>query len=206
MSEDFSYILVCPDIEKALEKTIEKYEGKRVCAFSPEKDEFLLEDAKKVVKEAYIAEDSQKIIILCANGYRIEAQNSLLKILEEPPKNIKFILIVPTKTIFLPTIRSRLNLEELKIQKEIYHSGLDFSCIDEKEIYEFVQANSRVSKIELKKIIQAIVSEAILKYRLSFSDKELSHFQTLLELANLNSRPQNILFSLLISIMKRKRA
>lgn len=200
-----SYILVCADILKAYEHVLEKHEGMRMCSFLPEKDEFLLEDAKKVVKEAYIAESKEKILILCATGYRIEAQNSLLKILEEPPRNIVFILIAPTKTIFLPTIRSRLGLEELKIKKEIAKSGLDISVLCEKDIFEFVQAHSRISKVELKEMIQTIVSESVLDYGLSFSDKELSHFQTLLELANLNSRAQNILFSLFLTIMKRKR-
>ena len=36
--------------------------------------------SKAVVKEAYIAEIKPKILILGAKGYRVESQNSLLKI------------------------------------------------------------------------------------------------------------------------------
>lgn len=205
MNEALSHILVCPDIEKASEYVSSLYPEHRICPFLKEKDEFLLEDAKKVVKEAYIAEMNQKILLLGAKGYRIEAQNSLLKILEEPPRNIAFILIAPTKTAFLPTIRSRLGLQELKIEKEIYQSGLNLKNLCEKDIYEFVQANSRIDKTQLKDTIQAIVSEAVLKYGISFTHSELSHFQSLLELAQLNSRAQNMLFTLLLTIMKRKR-
>ncbi|MDA7848130.1 DNA polymerase III subunit delta' [Sulfurospirillum sp.] len=205
MSEPFSHILVCSDIDKAYEYVQEKYPEYRICTFLKEKDDFLLEDAKKVVKEAYIAEMKPKILLLGANGYRVETQNSLLKILEEPPRNIIFILIAPTKTVFLPTIRSRMGLEELKIVKQIINTGLNIKNLCEKDIYEFVQANSRISKGELKDTIQAIVSEAVLEHSISFTEQELTHFSSLLELAQLNSRPQNMLFTLLISIMKRKR-
>jgi len=205
MHEPIGHILVCSDIDKAFEHVQEEYAEFRICPFLKEKDDFLLEDAKKVVKEAYIAEMKPKILVLGAKGYRIEAQNSLLKILEEPPRNIVFILIAPTKTVFLPTIRSRMGLKELKIEKELIHSGLNLKNLCEKDIYEFVKANSRIGKVELKETIQNIVSEAVLEHKISFTEKELTHFQSLLELAQLNSRPQNMLFTLLITIMKRKR-
>jgi len=205
MSDIVGHILVCPDIEKAYEHIQKKYTQNRICLFIKEKDEFLLEDAKAVVKEAYIAEIKPKILVLGAKGYRVEAQNSLLKILEEPPRNVVFILIAPTKTVFLPTIRSRLGLQELKIEKKIQKSGLNLKNLCQKDIYDFVQANSRIDRIQLKETIQTIVSESVLDYGISFTHNELSHFQTLLELAQLNSRPQNLLFTLLISIMKRKR-
>lgn len=201
-----SYILLCRDLERAYESLLEKYANQRICSFLPEKDEFLLEDAKKVVKEAYIAESEEKILILCAKGYRIEAQNSLLKILEEPPRNIVFILIAPSKMIFLPTIRSRLGLEELKIPQKNTHSGLDIARLDEKIVYEFVHARTRIDKSELKELVQNITTEAILEHGLVFSSKELDHFSALLSLCELNSRPQAILFSLLLTIMQRQRA
>ncbi len=205
MSEPLSCILVCSDLEKADEYVKEKYAQNRVCNFLPEKDDFLLEDVKRVIKEAYIAEENLKILVLKAKGYRVETQNALLKILEEPPRNIVFILIAPTKTVFLPTIRSRMILEELKVEKKVIKSGLNLKNLCEKDIYEFVQANSRLSRVDLKETIQAIVNEAVLEHNISFTESELNSFSTFLELAQLNSRPQNLLFSLLLTIMKRKR-
>ena len=206
MIKPFSHILVCSNIEKAYGHIQEECLEFRICQFFPEKGDFLLEDAKKVIKEAYIAEEKTKILILGAKSYRIEAQNSLLKILEEPPRNIVFILIAPAKTVFLPTIRSRLSLKELKIEKEMVSLELNLKNLCEKDIYEFVKTNARLEKAKLKDTIQTIVSRAILEHKISFTKQELSHFQTLLELAELNSRPQNILFSLLLTIMKRKRS
>lgn len=46
-------------------------------------------------------------IIENAHQMNEQAQNALLKVLEEPPKNVVFILLVPSKTMLLDTIISR---------------------------------------------------------------------------------------------------
>lgn len=198
-----SHILICKNLEKALEFLQEKYVGKRHLFY--QKDEFLIDDATQVVKEAYIAESEKKYLILMAKGYRIEAQNALLKILEEPPRNIIFILVAPSKTAFLPTVRSRLLLQELPYEKEKIHSNLNLKNLDLSDIYPFIQANVGLDKSALKEMIQAIVFEAINEYHLTFTALELEHFQKLVHLAELNTRAQNLLISLLLTIMQRKR-
>ena len=65
-----SHILVCRDLEKAKEHVQNLYQDYRTICFFPEK-EFSVEDAKEVVKEAYIAESKTKILILGAVGYNI---------------------------------------------------------------------------------------------------------------------------------------
>ena len=197
-----SHILICKNVEKAKEFLEEKYANERHLFFS--KDEFLLDDAKDVIKEAYIAESTNKYLVLIAKGYRVEAQNALLKILEEPPRHIVFIVVAPSKTALLPTIRSRLLLEELLIEKEKIHSGLNLKKLDLADIYPFVQQFQNIDKGALKELVQAIVYEAIHEHHVHFSDKELEYFQKLLHLVELNTRAQTILISLLMTIMLRK--
>ncbi|MDP3724293.1 MAG: hypothetical protein Q8R11_01520, partial [bacterium] len=50
-----------------------------------------------------------KVVIEEAQQLTIPAQNALLKILEEPPENVQFVLTVPHRGRLLPTIQSRLN-------------------------------------------------------------------------------------------------
>ena len=197
-----SHILICKNVEKAKENLEENYAKERHLFFF--KDEFLMDDAKEVIKEAYIAEATTKYLILGAKSYRIEAQNALLKILEEPPRNIVFIVVAPSKTALLPTIRSRLLLKELSVEQEKIHSGLNLKKLDLSDIYPFVQQHQNVEKLLLKELVQAIVCEAIHEHHLRFSEAELEHFQKLVHLAELNSRAQNVLISLLLSIMNRK--
>lgn len=52
-------------------------------------------------------------IIEDANRMNEQAQNALLKVLEEPPKNVIFILLTPSKTVLLDTIISRCALLSL---------------------------------------------------------------------------------------------
>jgi hypothetical protein len=54
------------------------------------------------------------VIIYSANAMTTEAQNSLLKLLEEPPEYMHFILTVPSKRSILPTIDSRAQKIELR--------------------------------------------------------------------------------------------
>src|SRR6185295_6155447 len=49
----------------------------------------------------------KKIIILSIHSATTEAQNALLKLLEEPSSYAHFFLIVPSTHILLPTIKSR---------------------------------------------------------------------------------------------------
>ena len=52
-------------------------------------------------------------VIKDAHRMNAQAQNALLKVLEEPPKNVVFILLVPSKTMLLDTIISRCVLLSL---------------------------------------------------------------------------------------------
>lgn len=58
--------------------------------------------------------DMQVAIIDCMDDMNIQAQNALLKILEEPPKSAVMLLIAHTPGQLLPTIRSRCRALQLR--------------------------------------------------------------------------------------------
>ena len=67
-------------------------------------------------------------IIEDAHRMNEQAQNALLKVLEEPPKNVIFILLVPSKTLLLDTIISRcvlLSLLDLNFNQDEYFDMAD---------------------------------------------------------------------------------
>ena len=49
----------------------------------------------------------RRVFIIAAPGMNSEAQNALLKTLEEPPADAMFFFIVPSPEMLLPTLRSR---------------------------------------------------------------------------------------------------
>lgn len=61
--------------------------------------------------------DKKAVVLSSELGFTTEAQNSLLKVLEEPPANTIIILLSKTLDEILPTIISRCKL--IEIEKEI---------------------------------------------------------------------------------------
>ena len=86
----------------------------------PSTKEYSIEDIKNLKKEAKIFNPKVRIYFL-ENFHlsSIPAQNSFLKLLEEPPSNVQFVLTTDNKNNLLPTIISRvkiIKLEERKIK------------------------------------------------------------------------------------------
>jgi DNA polymerase III delta prime subunit len=78
---------------------------------------FTIDDAREL-KMAHemrpVTNDGKKIFIITADNINIEAQNALLKLLEEPAEYAHFFLIIPSAHILLPTVKSRLMFIETK--------------------------------------------------------------------------------------------
>lgn len=92
-------------------------------------EKLLVSDANEIVAESYIKPVNLPYKIFLINNFDIsteEAQNKLLKILEEPPKNVYFLLGIKNEGKVLPTIKSRC--EKIKI-----------SPLSEQEIEGFCQ-------------------------------------------------------------------
>jgi len=57
--------------------------------------------------------EGNRIFVIAASGMTNEAQNALLKTLEEPPAGSAFFIIVQSPETLLPTLRSRLQILDL---------------------------------------------------------------------------------------------
>jgi len=165
--------------------------------------EFQMTQANLAIKEAYIASNEPKYIILCGNTFRKEAQNALLKVLEEPPANIVFIIITTSKSTLLPTVLSRLPHKYLKKSVNIRECKLNLKKLDLKEVYDFLKTNQKISKVEAKEIVESLIYK-INNEKIKLTSKELNSFSTAIKLLELNSRPINVLTTLLLTLMHSK--
>ena len=201
---DYSSILIVNDIEVTLAELLPNYpiHSTRIIK-NEEKEEFLLIQANQAIKEAYIASSEKKYIFLCGSTFRKEAQNSLLKILEEPPKNVVFIIITNSKSSLLPTIYSRLPYKYLKKSVLKNESILDINKLDLKDIYNFLKDNQKISKQEAKEIVESILIK-VNNQKIKLSHRELDFFSKSIKLLELNSRPINVLTTLLLSMANQK--
>lgn len=200
-----SSILVVNDIESTLNELIPQYplHSTRVIK-NEEKDEFQIAQATLAIKEAYIASNDKKYIFLCGSTFRKEAQNSLLKVLEEPPRNVIFIIITNSKTSLLPTIYSRIPYKNLRKSVLKTESSLNLEKLDLKDIYTFLKENQKISKQEAKEIVESILLK-INSQKIKLSQKELDFFSKAIKLLELNSRPINVLTTLLLSISNQRK-
>ncbi|MBU2329990.1 hypothetical protein KKG57_00805, partial [Patescibacteria group bacterium] len=108
-----------------------------------------VEEARRIGTFAAQApvQGDKKAIIIAAGRLFHEAQNSFLKLFEEPPQGTTLILVVPAYGMLVPTLRSRLMRLEGEVAVEAGVSVL---------VNEFLNA----SKTEREKIVTRIVNAA----------------------------------------------
>ncbi len=93
----------------------------------PEKNQIRIEQAHKIIEFLNLRSLTKRRVVILDHAELMNAAsaNSLLKILEEPPNETYFILIAPSPSVVMSTIRSRtqvirvqpLDLQELKSKK-----------------------------------------------------------------------------------------
>ena len=201
-----SHIIICQNIEERSALLIENLKPNRCVLFQPEEINFKIEVSKAVIAEAYIAEEAVKFLIISARSFTSDAQNALLKILEEPPRNIEIIIVTESKSVLLPTVRSRLQV--MMEQQSKVHSAVEIQLLkfDLGELFRFVKAQERLAKDEAKNLIEAIYHKATVVDGISLSEKQVDRFERSYRLIHANARPQPVLTSLLMTFLKSKNA
>ena len=94
-----------------------------------------IRDMQKKIQEKPIISEKKVYIIDNADLMTTEAQNCLLKTLEEPPEFAVIILIGSNSNSFLPTIKSRCTI-------------MNFNKITDKEMIEYLQKEYNVKDID----------------------------------------------------------
>jgi DNA polymerase-3 subunit delta' len=198
-----SHIIISAHFDMELKELRSRFKSHRVVSFI--KDDFLLDDAKAPVSEAFVSESTTKYIVLAGKSFRHEAQNSLLKVLEEPPVHLEFIIIAPNKSVLLPTIRSRLPM----VQKIKEHSAVSvdikLGSLDIREIFDFVKSNDRLAKHDAKALIEGLFYQATVVEKLVLTSSQLKAFDNSYRLLNVNGRLQTLLLALLMQFLPKKK-
>ena len=196
-------IIITAEYESHCERLKETLAPSRVVCFV--KEDILIEDAKAAIAEAYISESQTKYIILATKSINAVAQNALLKVLEEPPNHIEFIIIVPSKSTLLATIRSRLPIRKMATDKTALHLDLQLKNLELQTLFAFVKTHERLKKHEAKALIETLFKHATQVEKIKLSQKQLDAFAQAYRLIELNGRFQVILLHLLMLFVGEKR-
>lgn len=167
----------------------------------PSTKEYSIEDIKNLIKETKIYNPKTRIYYL-ENFHlsSIPAQNSFLKLLEEPPSSVQFVLTTDNKNNLLPTIVSRTKI--IKLQGNDKRENMDKFVFDETKIS--LMTFKITDKESAKKIILQLTN--FFRGKLNSDKKappiikEILRLNRLLESNNLN--PQLTVDQALIFIWK----
>ena len=143
---------------------------------------------QKRIQEKPIISNSKVYIIDDADMMTTEAQNCLLKTLEEPPEYATIILIGSNENLFLPTIKSRCMI-------------LHFEPISNENIKKYLQTALAISNIddEMLDIFQGSIGKAI-----ELKDKKEEYEKIIAFVENLDKKDIIDLYKLAEPIYKSK--
>jgi DNA polymerase III subunit delta' len=200
-----SHIILNEEIEERYETLKAALHPSRVVGFI--RDDFLIDDAKAVIAEAYISESSLKYIVLAAKQFNVYSQNAMLKLLEEPPTNIALVIIAPGKSVLLPTVRSRLPVVSELSAETLSGIDLQLGTLDLAALYGFVTSLGRMDRHEAKTMLEHLFYQATMVEKLELTEQQLDAFERSFRLLELNARLQNVMMAVLMTFLpEQKRA
>ena len=199
-----SQVLITSDIEGTIVKLEASKTTERFVKIIKE-DTFLVEDAKFAIEKAYMASEETTVIIIAAKIFSPIVQNKLLKVIEEPPPKKEFILLTPSKSTILDTIRSRLPITVLSEEREEEVLGLELGQLSLATVYEFIQTHKRTDAKAMKLLVERISKEAIRSQGYDLDEKTLTMFSNAFLALDVGSPPQFVLNTLLLKLLARKK-
>lgn len=166
MANLFAQVLICPNVCGDCEncqKIIHHLHPD--VKYFPQGAKLLVDDSKKIVEESFtkpIFADKKIFIIQNVDLSTDEAQNKLLKSLEEPQNNVYYILTTSNSDKVLPTIKSRCD-------------KIVLSPADEEQIQKYITCDEKNKYLALK------IGQGFVAKTLQLSKK--SNLQELFEVA-----------------------
>jgi len=198
--------IVTPQVAKEIEQLDhESIDGYSISRVTTEREAFRIEDSKIAIEKAYMSSEVERVIILGAREFSPIIQNRLLKVIEEPPTKVSFILLTLSKSTILPTIRSRLPIKVFKQKFNQSTLGINLYKLDLKSVYTFIQDNKRINHTEAKVLIEQISIEAMRSQKFNLDNSTLQLFQRSFMALDVGSPPQFVLTTLLLKLLAKYR-
>ena len=204
--EPISQVLITEDFNGAIDKLKEVVpEGSGFELFIKDDESFKVSDANEVIAKAYLSSVEKIYICLASNQFSDVVQNRLLKVIEEPPRNKEFILITPSKSALLPTIKSRLPVNSLDTKISNIELNLNFKNLTLDEVYTFIQEQKRLKPKDAMPIVEQIIKEAIKSNSFNLDEVTLELLGNARVALDLGSPADFIITTVLLKLLAKKR-
>ncbi|AFI03807.1 DNA polymerase III subunit delta' [Helicobacter cetorum] len=216
--KNLNRLIYTNDIEESLEEEAslfenctkfytEIYEKDKNTTIKTFNKDFRIEHAKEVIAKASLTHSKLNAFLIGAPSYGIEAQNALLKILEEPPNNVCFIMFAKSPNHVLTTIKSRLVKEDRRQKIPLKPLDLDLSRLDLKDIYAFLKELDKEnfdSRENQREKIESLL-ESVNRHNIKLSEQELQAFDLAIKANSSYYKLSYNLLPLLLSLLYKKK-
>ncbi len=110
MDSHHARLYISTNPEACMSSLLSEVHNMEVVPFT--EDTLAIGTVRKIIDLAYQTPGSYeyRLIAITARSIAVEAQQALLKILEEPPQTTRFLIVLPDKASLLSTVLSRLSV------------------------------------------------------------------------------------------------
>ena len=207
-------LLIISNVNELINDYVDKLKkGSLFFEVTPITKEYSIDDIKSIAKETKVFYPQTRFYFFPDfHLSSIPAQNSFLKLLEEPPANVQFLLSTTNKNKLLPTIISRAKIVFLRNSKIIkIDQDLSNALIELTEQHDLKALNKNQFRLLKKDDALNLLNQIILFFRGRLEKdqnsitiiKQVFHLRGLMESNNLN--PQLAVDQGLIFIWKKYR-
>ena len=197
-----NHIIVCKDSDLALSLLLEQLSNDFHKVF--DLDEFKLDDVKSLVKSVHLTSTKHRFFIIKTHKINSTAQNALLKMLEEDLSHTTIIFIAPSKSIFLPTMRSRLPIQYQKSPKQGLNTDFDFTNLSLESVFHYLAKNRFIDKQKAFDLLVLsfyfYIQHLYPKFK-SYADLQI--FSSSFKALHLNTSAFNIISNILYLLLER---
>lgn len=194
-------VLITDNLDSLLASVKQSVSVHNLRIFGEVNKQFTIDISRKVILESTVTSYDTKYIILLGISFNIPAQNSLLKLLEESPKNTIILILVSDKQQLLSTVISRLHIHYVKYNKynlNMPTDTIDYLNMSDSKVTNLLLKHKRLKREDVAKIISDTIKIDGLTNRQSFTIAELDRLTNMLKLLNLNSNALNVFTAFLL--------
>lgn len=211
-----SFIIASKNLEKGIGEAKKISTHEKVDFFDFEILDFVgfgIEDVRKIQQKIFLKPfkgDKKSLVIVIKDSITIEAQNSMLKLLEEPPQSSLIFIIIENHLSLLPTVLSRAKIIKLKDERESNDENLNQiiqikSDGDALSLAQNVSKDKALAILWLENLIFSARDKMLgnlenkretARLRQLIHEVELSHY----DLKNTNANPRLVLENLFLNL------
>lgn len=174
ITDNHHAFLLCGDKKSAVRDLVDYFEKEKKLATKGNPDFLIFDydvfgiDESREISSRHSQKSfggEGRVFVVSLNFITTEAQNSMLKLFEDPASGVRFFVAVSDKEVILPTLRSRFHIVETNESENLKNAGKKFLSMPLGQRLKFVRKiaddikNEKASKTEAVAVANGLIEE-----------------------------------------------